>query len=263
MLNSYKKFSLITRISGVSMLLQLSTWKETEAYLNRSTGIIIPIGSTEQHGPMGLIGTDAICPDKIASEISERMDVLVAPTIAYGMSQHHLDFPGSVTLRPTTLIAVAMDIINSLAKHGFTHMFFLNGHGGNVSSLMTAFSEVFSEFSLSGKPCQLHCSIVGWYEGKRVKELDQKHFGNASGSHATPGEISLSFYAHPDAIKSAEMDPEIAPEGHFRDAADFRRLYPDGRIGSNSSLATREIGVELCEAAIEDVIETYKVFLGD
>ena len=243
------------------MLLALSTWKEIEDYLESSKGIIIPIGSTEQHGPMGMIGTDAICPEKIATEISEQYGVLVAPTINYGMSQHHLAFPGSVSLRPTTLIAVVKDIVRSLAHHGFTHLFFLNGHGGNITPLSSAFSEVYSEYSLAGTQCPFYCTSVNWYEGKQMNKINSKYFKGSSGSHATPGEISLSFHAHPEAIKSAKMNPKIAPSGGFRDAEDFRASYPDGRIGSNSSLATKEIGAELCQAAIKDVIKSYNSFL--
>ncbi|MEE8226115.1 MAG: creatininase family protein, partial [Kiloniellales bacterium] len=77
------------------MRLQLSTWLEVEAYLANSTAIIVPIGSTEQHGPNGLIGTDAICPEAVAQGIGERLGVLVAPTISVGMAQHHLGFAGS------------------------------------------------------------------------------------------------------------------------------------------------------------------------
>jgi creatinine amidohydrolase len=250
------------QILEITMLLSLSTWKEIDAYLQSSKGIIIPIGSTEQHGPMGLIGTDAICPEKIAAEISERYGVLVAPTISYGMSQHHLAFSGSVTLRPTTLIGVVKDIIYSLAHHGFTHMFFLNGHGGNITPLKSAFSEVYSEYSLAGNLCPIFCTTVGWFEGKQMNKINKKYFKNGSGSHATPGEISLSFHAHPEAVKSAEMTPKVAPAGGFRDAHDFRNSFPDGRIGSNSSLATKEIGAELCEAAVKDIIKSYNSFLG-
>ena len=79
------------------MQLQLATWKDVETYLTKSTGIIIPIGSTEQHGPNGLIGTDAICPEVIAKGVGEAAGAMVAPTIAVGMAQHHLGFAGSIT----------------------------------------------------------------------------------------------------------------------------------------------------------------------
>ena len=76
------------------MQLQLKTWRFVEDYLKDKTGIIIPIGSTEQHGPIGLIGTDAICAEVIARGVGDATGALVAPTISVGMAQHHLAFPG-------------------------------------------------------------------------------------------------------------------------------------------------------------------------
>ncbi len=248
------------------MQLQLSTWPEIEAYLQRSTGIIIPIGSTEQHGPNGLIGTDAICPQIIAHGVGDALDVLVAPTLNLGMAQHHLGFPGTIALRPSTLLAVVRDVIQSLARHGFDHLYFLNGHGGNIPTVISAFSEVYAEASLgaadSNKPA-VRCKLSNWWRAPSVSRLARELFGEAEGSHATPSEVSLSFFAHPDATKQAAMRPRIAPSGEIRDARDFRAQFPDGRIGSDPSLASIEAGEQLYHAAVADVVEDYRAFLAD
>src|SRR5258706_11329089 len=126
------------------MLLHLQTWPDVERYLTRSQGVIIPIGSTEQHGPNGLIGTDAICAEALAKAVGEQVDCLVAPTISVGMAQHHMGFSGSMTLKPSTLIAVLRDWVASLAHHGFRRFYFINAHGGNVATIQAAFSEIYA-----------------------------------------------------------------------------------------------------------------------
>jgi hypothetical protein len=129
------------------MLLYMSTWQEIEAYLKTSRTVVIPIGSNEQHGPTGLLGTDFLCPEIIAHEVSKRSDLLIAPTFNVGMAQHHLGFPGSISLRPSTFIAALTDWTRSLVGHGFERLYFLNGHGGNVSTIEAAFSEIYSAAS--------------------------------------------------------------------------------------------------------------------
>jgi creatinine amidohydrolase len=245
------------------MRLQLCTWPEVEAYLQRSTGIILPIGSTEQHGPNGLIGTDAICPETIARGVAERIDVLIGPTINFGMAQHHMAFPGTVTLRPTTLVAVVRDVVQSLARHGFTHLYFLNGHGGNFESVRAGFAEVHAERSLGeGGQAPVQCAIMNWWTGRGIRRLSRELFGDAEGMHATPSEVSLSYYAYPEAVKQVEMEPRLAPVGRFHDAEDFRRRFPDGRIGSDPSLASVDAGAKLFAAAVEDIIADYQAFVG-
>ena len=98
------------------MLLHLSTWQEVEIYLKGSTGIILPIGSTEQHGPTGLIGTDAICAEAIAKGVGEATGAMVTPTINVGMALHHTAFPGSISLRPSTMIQVIVEYLTCLAE---------------------------------------------------------------------------------------------------------------------------------------------------
>ncbi len=246
------------------MQLRLMTWQEVEGYLKESRGIIVPIGSTEQHGPTGLIGTDAICPEVIAAEVGRQRDILVAPTLAIGMAQHHLGFPGSIALRPSTLIAVVTDVVNSLGVHGFSHIYFLNGHGGNIATLSAAFSELYAESSFgtaAPRRAQRRLRLASWYQGPSVRVISEELFGDAEGSHATPSEVSLTYYAYPEAVKQADMQPKIAPHGPIRDAADYRRRFPDGRIGSDPALASAEAGKRLLDAAVADVIEDYGRFL--
>jgi creatinine amidohydrolase len=246
------------------MLLQLATWQEVDAYLERSRGVIIPIGSTEQHGPLGLIGTDAICPEVIARGVAERIEALVAPTISIGMAQHHLGFSGSISLRPSTLIAVVRDVVQSLARHGFERCYFLNGHGGNIATLNAAFSEIYADSSFTrdgGNRPALRCKLSNWYTAPGVKKLAGSLFGSSEGSHATPSEISLTNFAYPDAVKSAPQSPRLAPTGPILDADDYRRRFPDGRIGADSSLASVEAGEKLYETAVSDIARDYQDFV--
>jgi creatinine amidohydrolase len=242
------------------MQLQLQTWQEVETYLQTSRGIILPIGSTEQHGPLGLIGTDAICAEVIARGVGDATGALVAPTIAVGMAQHHLGFPGSMTLRPSTLIAVLRDMVESLVRHGFERFYFLNGHGGNIATISAAFSEIYAVRSLSveSKVPRVKCRLKNWWANQEVQALAKELYGEAEGSHATPSEVAVTQFAYPEAIKSAALDPPIAPRGDFADAADYRRKFPDGRIGSNSGLASPEAGQRLYEAAVAGTAKDYQ-----
>ena len=245
------------------MLLHMQTWQEVEAYLKKSTAIIIPIGSTEQHGPNGLIGTDAICGEAVGRRLGEKTGTLVAPTIAVGMAQHHLAFPGSMTLRPSTLIAVVKDNVESLARHGFTHFYFVNGHGGNVAPFSAAFSEIYAEASLmraSNRPA-VRCRLRNWYDSAKVKAISRELYADQEGSHATPSEVSLTWAVYPEAVRHMKMTPGVAPRGEVTDANDYRGNFPDGRIGSNPGLSSVEAGKRLWEAAVADLTDDLASFV--
>ncbi len=247
------------------MKLQHCTWIEIEKYLEASRAIIIPIGSTEQHGPNGLIGTDAICPEMISKGVAEEIHILIGPTINVGMAQHHLRFAGSIALRPSTLMAVINDYVKSLMQHGFEKFYFLNGHGGNVAAVSAAFSEIHAQNSMGlghiNQPTP-ETILRNWYSGKRVVDYSHEHFTNTEGSHATVCEVSLTYYAYPEQVKNVEMSPKIAPTGEFFDAEDFKEKFPDGRIGSDPSLATVAHGEQVYKAAVADTIEHLGIFLG-
>src|SRR5919106_486111 len=163
------------------MLLERCTWPEVEAYLRGSTGILLPVGST----------------------------------------QHHMAFPGTMTLRPKTLLAVLVDLLRSLAQHGFERCLVINGHGGNMATIMAAFSELHAAASLNleNRTSRLRCRMRNWWGSPAGTELQRELFGDHDGSHATASEISLTQYACPESIKQATMSPPLAPPSSgFTDA---------------------------------------------
>jgi creatinine amidohydrolase/Fe(II)-dependent formamide hydrolase-like protein len=245
------------------MLLALSTWPEVEAYRTHSKTVVIPIGSNEQHGPTGLLGTDWLCPEIIAHHAHADSDLLIAPTFNIGMAQHHLGFPGSISLRPTTMIAAIRDWTVSLAAHGFEKIYFLNGHGGNVATIEAAFSEIYAEASWRRERRGFAMKLRNWWDLPGVMDLCTRLFPEGHGSHATPSEISVTQFAYPDFIKSATYAPRIAPTGPIREAADFRARYPDGRMGSDPAQASPEKGGQIVRLAAGALVQDVKAFAAE
>ncbi len=245
------------------MRLSWSTWPELEARIKASPAVVIPIGSNEQHGPTGLLGTDWMCPEIIAHAAHAKGDLLVGPTFNVGMAQHHLGFPGSISLRPSTMIAALRDWSISLAGHGLTRIYFLNGHGGNVATIEAAFSEIYSEASWRGEKRGFALKLKNWWDLPGVAKLCEELYPKGHGSHATPSEIAVTQFAYPDAIKTANYAPEIAPTGPIREASDFRARYPDGRMGSHPALASPEGGRRIVETAVAGLIADVAAFANE
>ena len=245
------------------MLLHQSTWIEIGQFLDRSRTVVIPIGSNEQHGPTGLLGTDWMCPEIIAHQAQKDADILIGPTFNIGMAQHHLGFPGTISLRPSTFIAAIGDWTRSLAAHGFEKILFLNGHGGNIATIEAAFSELYAEASFARRPAGFALKLCNWWDLEGVGELARAQFPTGHGTHATPSEIAITQWAYPDSIKTAEYSPRIAPAGPIREAQDFRARHPDGRMGSDPALATPAKGGELVALAAKGLVAAVHAFSGE
>ncbi|MEM6616281.1 MAG: creatininase family protein [Pseudomonadota bacterium] len=242
------------------MQLALMTWREVEAYLKRSDGIIIPIGSTEQHGPMGLIGTDALCADAIAVGAAEKADALCAPPITYTPAPFNLAFPGSVSISPHLLVALVEEIIAGLTSQGFRRFYVLNGHGANLEPL--------GRVKL---PNGAAMRVKSWWDFQPVNDLRATYYGAWEGMHATPSEVAITQAIHRViAVPDEAKDPpeRLSPDFIAAHAGDkhgppdeHRARFPDGRVGSHSALAKPEHGDALLAAAIQSVAEDYLSFL--
>jgi creatinine amidohydrolase len=255
------------------MRLDHMAWTAVEQHLaSGRRGIIVPLGSLEQHGAPGLIGTDAICAEAVAGRAAALAGGLVAPVLAYGQAQFNLGFPGTISLRPSVLAAVLADIIISLGHGGFTRVLLLTGHGGNVAPAQVAIQEVMAEISLGrlrfARP--LHVKLRAWWDGPRVAALRRDLYGEREGFHATPSEIAIAMALHPHlaappgawpAFRALPADP-LLDHGLDRheNAARHRARFPDGLIGSDPALARAEHGTLLLDAAAADVAEAFAAF---
>ena len=239
------------------MKLVMSSWLEIEDYLKTSDGVIIPTGSIEQHGPMGLIGTDMICADEIASEVAKQVDALITPPIAYAPAEFNMDFPGTISLPSELYQNMCLEIFRSLERHGFRHIYILNGHGANLEPLNKA-AEVLK---LS------RYRIKSWWEFKEVNDLRQRLYGEREGMHATPSEVSITQFTHrtvrhfETGFRKLETSyyQDHAGDNH-QDAAQHRSQFPTGAVGSDPTLANSKDGKNLLELASNALVSDYTHF---
>lgn len=262
------------------MRLETTTSAQVKRYLERSRTIVLPMGSTEQHGPIGLIGTDSLCAQAIAYRLGERLEVLVAPPITLTVAQFNMSFPGTITVRAATLLALLTDVLHSLASQGFERIYVLNGHGANIAVARAAFHDFYLErhHRYPGSSAA-RCRLRSWWEYPQVEALRRDWYGDQEGLHATPSEISITMAAEPEASARARSEGatlalqppaalskrflrDHAGDNHF-DAMTHSEAFPDGRVGSHSWLAQRDHGEKLLSAAVADAAEDLAAFTAE
>jgi len=227
-----------------------STWKQVEEYLGKSRTVVIPIGSTEQHGPTGIFCTDYVIPERVSIAACERTGTLVTPVIPFGMSLHHLGFAGTIALKPSTLMKFIEDITGSLYRGGLRKFLFVNGHGGNTSTLDAAFSEIREILP------EAVLRLASWYGLPKVQEKSKELFGEREGSHSTPSELSVTMYIYKGLLaESPKFEPDKFTLKQMPGGKEFRKLFPDGRMWSDPSLASEKHGRVLFDIAVEELLK--------
>ena len=234
------------------MRLDLASWPQVDEYLKTKTGIILPVGSTEQHGPIGLIGTDAICATFIAEAAADLTGIFVAPTLALTPAPFNTDFPGTISISEQLFISLFSEVIAGLQAQGFERIYVLNAHGANLAPMRSAITD------------QHGIRIRSWWDFANVNRLRESFYGEWEGMHATPAEIAITMTRHDiTPHPAAETLPRrLSVEERQRRAGDnhgppdlHRSEFPDGRVGSHSALATKEHGTALLNAATQAVAD--------
>lgn len=229
-----------------SVWLQDLTWPEAESYLERERIVLVPIGSTEQHGPAGPLGVDTFVTITLCEDVAERAGLVCAPPLWYGDSSHHGAFPGTISLSPDTLIEVVRDVVRSLARHGFDRIVLVNGHKGSNLPALTSAVRVLHEQELPDVlfaiADPLHLARSG---APTIKDVREHHAGELELSHVHhrfPGSIRMDRLEDPE-VDFQEIFGGFVGDDLFGPAPDGvdiiwsgeeqRRFAPTGSLSSS------------------------------
>jgi creatinine amidohydrolase len=244
----------------MAYILTEMTWPEVQEALKTVKIAVIPLGAHEQHGPHMAESCDAVLAEEMGRRLVARLypEAILTPTIAMGVSPHHLNFPGTISLEPTTLLAILRDMIRSLARHGIRKFLVLNAHGGNQSTLGVAADMLPRELDIEFYYAKTTASAKDVMD----REIRSKPYG-----HSCEREVSEALYLAPHLVRTDRLAP-----GDFVEGGRWRKLRPgnpvqgfytydemtrNGCIG-NATLASRELGEALVETALERLTEAVR-----
>lgn len=178
---------------------------EVEAFVAKHDMVLVPTGSTEQHGPHGPLLTDVLVPTEVGRRVAERMGAAVAPSINYGLSYPHVGFTGVAHLRISTFMALVEDVAASLATMGFKRIVFLNGHYDNTYAIAYACANVAPRL-----PTGVQAFPINYWDGMNAEEASE-FFGPSTGLHANQGEISAVLAIDPKLVDMEAANAEMPP----------------------------------------------------
>lgn len=204
------------RAESKPLVLQEMTWMEVKDYLKSNDMVIIPIGSTEQHGPHLPLGTDFYEAMECSRMVSARTGVIVAPVVLAGYSVYHSGFAGSLSLKPETLEAVLFETAEMLMKYGFRRFMFFNFHGGN--SVIE--EKVIHRINHTTQSIALRIGIRAGFQdfGKPAAEFDY---------HAAVGETSMMLYLKPDMVRKDKIQrPKMSFTPKMKELMELAKKNP-------------------------------------
>ena len=237
---------------------------EVRAALERTQTIIVPTGSTEQHGPHGPLLTDAIIPTEVARRVAERIDALVAPPINYALSYPHVGFTGVVHIRVPTFMSLIEDLCASFASIGFTRIVFLNGHYDNTYAIAYACATAAERM-----PAGARAFPVNYWDGMTADEAGE-FFGPTTGLHANRGETSAVMAIDADLVDLDAANAELPPFPEVTNQAPVHTAFffsAPGSVHRATHSGTwgdaREASVEYGERYLDVVTEATVRLLDD
>ncbi|HEU4451074.1 MAG TPA: creatininase family protein [Gaiellaceae bacterium] len=259
--------------------LERLTWPEVEAARERGVdAVLVPIGSTEQHGHHMPLDTDcfiarSLCARAAALGAEEGVELLVAPTLNVTVSWYHMQFPGSMRLSTTTFLEVFREVCDSLAHHGFENLVAVNGHGGNIAALTVAvnhYLETTGRRVFLVQWWDLAADLLADIEGPMIHaEEAETSIALALGQRVLEDERTRDAFDRGGAVREAGLawtslgkygmthrgPGVVVPMDMLRD------ITPSGVVG-DATRASRETGERLVAALVPRIVQVCKETAG-
>lgn len=227
------------------------TWPEIkEEIQNGRDTVVVPFGSTEQHGRHLPLGTDAVLGDEIGWGLAERLGAFLAPTVRFGCSEHHLAFNGTISLGAETFGRIVADVVASLSVHGFRCIVLLPTHGGNFKPLAEAVADIDPA---EGVRIYAFTDLMGLVGAAAESSRSLGVDAAKSGAHSGEWETSLMLALRPDQVKM-----ERATVGFMGELSEVTSKVFDGiqHLDQNGVLGDpRPATAEAGKRYLEDIIE--------
>lgn len=173
--------------------------REDARALAASATIVLPVGATEQHGPHLPVGTDSFAVEHIvraaADRVGDQVPLVVAPTLPFGCSPHHLPFGGTMSISSETYLHVVTDLMESLVIGGWTRLAIINGHGGNHELVQLVIRDLALKHPVSGLACSY------WLPAWDALLAEEAHQDGRVPGHAGAFETSLVMALRPELVK--------------------------------------------------------------
>jgi creatinine amidohydrolase len=221
------------------MRLEDLNWTDVEEYLENEDRLMVVLGACEQHGYLSLL-TDVKIPLALADAASEMSGILIAPPLNFGSSPYFMAYPGTISLRVSTLLDIVEDLVRSVYRHGFRRILILNGHGGNDAARARLF-ELASELP------SLQLAWYAWWQAHSVQVVAQKY--ELKPAHANWLE-AFPFTEVSEFPETNKIPPKIPG---LMGAEQARQVYGDGSFGGPYT-ASPEIMEEIFRVCLDDVL---------
>ncbi len=247
------------------------TWPEMREAIARQPAVVLPFGTIEDHGPHLPLNTDNVIVEAICLEAAQRAEgeMLLMPLLSYGLNEHHMDFPGTISIDMQTLLSYVADVATSVARHGFSHLLIVNGHGSNAPVADLAARKVVLETGIVCGAMSPNAAIDPTLAEPTLSAMRRSEPGGIA--HAGEYETAMMLHLRPNLVQMNRAVRELGqiklkyfnwdhPEPSSLAWQDWWSRMSKSGVCGDPTVASAEFGRALFETTVENMVQFVRDF---